>query len=50
MRLPAQPENGIKKAKELLTTFSGIPTNIGGIFLTADAPLASPQPPELRGE
>jgi hypothetical protein len=32
--------------KELLTIFSGIPTSIGGLFLTADATLASPEPPE----
>ena len=32
--------------KEVLTTFSGIPTSIGGIFLTADATLVSPEPPE----
>jgi hypothetical protein len=32
--------------KELITTFSGIPTSIGGLFLTADATLASPEPPE----
>jgi hypothetical protein len=36
---------------ELLTIFSGIPTSIGGLFLTADAtPAFPPQPPELRGE
>jgi hypothetical protein len=29
---------------ELLTTFSGIPTSIEGLFLTADANLASPEP------
>jgi hypothetical protein len=29
-----------------LTIFSGIPTSIGGIFLTADATLASPEPSE----
>jgi len=32
--------------KELLTTFSGIPTSIGGLFLTADATLASPETSE----
>jgi hypothetical protein len=30
----------------LLTTFSGIPTGIGGLFLTADATLVSPESPE----
>jgi len=35
-----------EKCKELLTIFSGIPTCIGGLFLTADATLASPEPPE----
>ena len=32
--------------KELFTTFSGIPTSIGDLFLTADATLAPPEPPE----
>jgi hypothetical protein len=37
---------GAFRAQELLTTFSGIPTSIGGLFLTADATLASPEPSE----
>jgi len=32
--------------KELLTTFSDIPTSIGGLFLTADVTLTSAEPPE----
>jgi hypothetical protein len=32
------------RIEELLTTFSGIPTSIGGLFLTTDATLASPEP------
>jgi hypothetical protein len=39
-------KNASSVRKELLTTFSGIPTSIGGLFLTADATLASPEPSE----
>jgi hypothetical protein len=45
----AFPDSGsyaINRCKELLITFSDIPTNIGDIFLSADATLASPEPPK----